>query len=194
MESLLFKYLSLPEPAAYLLLFLGFIFEGEIAIFIGVYLALEYFLNLKIILALALIGTLIGNNLFYLLGRHLIGWWPKLDSWLSRLSRPLILPFSRHPLKIIAISKFTYGFHRLTLWLSGKMKIRWWRFFLVDFLTSSIWIITIAFMALLSQFSLTYVRQYFKYTEIAILLAVIIFIALTHYFAHRAEKKILTDK
>lgn len=132
MEALLVTY-------GYLGILVGTLLEGEATVILGGLLAHQGILDLESLILVALVGTLIGDQIFYYLAR-----WKGYD-WACRSSRfrknyPKASELMRkHAIWIILLSRFLYGLRTIIPTCCGVMRIPAWRYSLLNFISAVLW-------------------------------------------------------
>lgn len=130
----------------YLAVTIGCFIEGETAILLGVFAAQREMLDVEGVLIAAVIGTMIGDNVCFHIGRHMgrpaldrrPDWKPKVarvEQLLARYGAPMMIGF-----------RFLYGLRYVTPFVFGAVGISPWRFFLLDAIGTLLWACTITFI------------------------------------------------
>lgn len=117
---------------------LGFIFPGATVILLAGFLARGSGDNLLVIIALATLGSFLGDNFDYFLGRH--GGRLLEEKPLYKKSVTKVEPFlEKYGILAIFAGRFS-GWSRAWIALaSGIIKFRWWKFALVSVLSAFSW-------------------------------------------------------
>jgi membrane protein DedA with SNARE-associated domain len=140
LESLLGTY-------GYPILIIGTFLEGETVLVLGGLAARLTYLSLTWVIACALCGTLLADQLCFLLGRHrgknLLSRYP---SWQPRVERALDL-VEHHQTLIILGFRFLYGLRSVTPFAIGVSKVSHLRFTLLSLIGTSVWATGIGFAA-----------------------------------------------
>ncbi|GAB3672823.1 DedA family protein [Salinisphaera aquimarina] len=122
---------------------LGCFLEGETAILLGVFAAHRGIIDVNGVLIAAIIGTMIGDNLCFHIGRRMgrpaldkrPAWRPKVarvEELLQRYGAPMMIGF-----------RFLYGLRYVTPFVFGSLGISPLRFFILDAIGTVIWAGTI---------------------------------------------------
>ncbi len=174
---------------AYIFLFLGLIFEGETFLFSAFFLVRAGHLSLSAVFATAFLGVLAGDWVWFWIGRHLerFAW---LASKMGAAAGPIDKQLLKRPLHTLFLSKFIYGVHRITQIRSGAVRIDAKTFWQADIAATFFWVGSIAGLAYFSAASIGYLRHIFKYTEIALLVAVIVFFLIAHAVSRWNRKRL----
>ncbi len=130
---------SFIETYGYFALLAGAFFEGETTMVLGGLAAYWGYLDLPWVILTAFTGTLMGDLLFFYLGRWhsraILSWRPGLESRLERVNRLI----ERHQMKLILIFRFLYGLRIITLLGLGMSRVPAAHFFLLSFLSALVW-------------------------------------------------------
>jgi len=188
-DTLVLHYIVYWKPLAYGILFLGMVFEGDIMLFTAGFLVSEAFLDPLPTFIVLYVGVLIGDSLWYWLG-HRIGcsrWC--VNRWITKISGPIDNHLLERPLHTIFISKFMYNFHHLVLIKAGILKLKFKKFFKNDIISSLGWIAIVGGLGYLSGASFALIKNYLKYAEIVLLLALAVFFLLNYLIVKYELKK-----
>jgi membrane protein DedA with SNARE-associated domain len=132
MESLVITY-------GYLGVFLGTILEGEATVVLAGILCQQGFFELFSVIFVSLMGTLIGDQVFYYLARWKGYEWacksPRFRKNYPRASELL----GRHATWILLMSRFLYGLRMVIPATCGVMRIPAWRYSLLNLGSALIW-------------------------------------------------------
>ena len=128
----------------YVALFVGTFLEGETVLLLAAFLAQRGYLNIQIVIVVAAVGTLCGDQLFYLLGRkHGTAFLERRPRWKSKLQRTQYL-IRRHELLIILAFRFFYGLRNITPFALGMSGTRPRLFVPLNILAALIWATIVA--------------------------------------------------
>lgn len=179
MDSLILHYLALAtyRPIAYLVVFLGMVFEGDIILFSAAFLAHQGILNPVPVFLTALWGMIFGDNMWYSLGRRKN--YP-FKQWAEKLAQPFDEQLLKNPMRTIFVSKFTYGFNRAILMRAGSLRLNWKKLEESDILATLLWMAIVGGLGYFSSASFNYAKTYLRYGEIALILSLLLFVALEH--------------
>ena len=185
MQSLFLQYLTASALIGYIIVFFGMFVEGEIFLFTGAFLAHEGYFHLPWLMVVSLVGMMIGDLLWFRLGKKLNGG----DHWLSRWARRVGAPFDAHllarPRRTIFISKFTYGLHHAVLVRAGALNLKWSKFWRDDLLAIVIWVVTLSALGYFSSASFALVKHYLKFAEVTLAISLVIFLIVWHFLSKR---------
>lgn len=124
----------------------GCLFEGEAAILLGVFAAYQGLFSVEAVTAAAIIGTIVGDNACFHIGRHMGR--PALDrrpGWQLRIARVERL-LARYGAPVMIGFRFLYGLRYVTPFVLGSLGISPLRFFLYASLGTFIWAGTITWI------------------------------------------------
>ncbi len=186
---MILHYLSEYRMIGYLILFIGMMIEGDILLFTAGFLTYHGYFDIGIVLIIIFSGVIIGDNLWYVLGEVI-----KCESFIARFINRLTDPFNEHlkskTARTIFISKFAYGLYRPILIKAGLLRLPFKQFIEGDLAASIIWIFLIGGLGYLSSASFLLIRHYLRYTEITLLLAIAIFILVSHIITKISKKEL----
>ena len=95
------------------------------------------FLNIYIIIPLLVVGDLIGDSLYYTIGRYgsRFAWVKKVGNFLGyreRGEKMLKSHFEKHTIKTLLIAKMTHGVGAMVQVTAGIAEVRFWKYFLLQ--------------------------------------------------------------
>lgn len=178
----LFLHLLAAYPVTlYAVLLVGMMIEGEAVFFVAAYLAHAGLVNLPLILGLGYLAVIMGDLLWYQLGVWALRLPPSFHRWVDRLASPFDARLRRNPLRLIFVTKFTYGIHHALLVRAGMFRVDRWQYLRVIVIANLAWVVLIGSLGYVFGASLALVRHYLRYTEIGLLLALVIFIVFERF-------------
>lgn len=125
----------------YLAVFIGSILEGETFLLMAALAASYGFLDLGAVILLAYLGSLVGDLIFFFLGRLKgLRFLDKRPHWQVRAGK-VFRGLSRHRVKVLFLYRFVYGFRGVTPLVFGLTGMPVWHFFRVVVLTALVWAI-----------------------------------------------------
>jgi membrane protein DedA with SNARE-associated domain len=137
---------ELVSTYGYLAIGIGTFLEGETILVLGGFAAHQGYLDLPWVLASAFLGTLLGDQLYYYIGRSkgqlLLKKRPK---WQYK-SKKVIALLQKHDALLIFGFRFLYGLRTVTPFVLGLSRISPVRFSIFNILGASTWAIGIGFM------------------------------------------------
>ena len=180
MTSIFLHALLFRKPLGYLIAFFGMMIGGDELLFVLAFLTRDGFFNFWLMAATIATGTFIGDYFWFLLGKTLSPY-----SRLSRIIAHFAGRFDRHlnerPFTAIFISKFIYCLNHAMLFRAGVLGIEQKQIIKSNMPAIVIWIIVVGGLGYFSSASLALLKNSLRYTEIALLVGLVIFI-----FAERA--------
>ncbi len=192
MESLFAHYLTIWEPLGYIVIFIGMMFEGDTVLFTAVFLAHQGYLSFLPAILAALWGMILGDNLWYTLGVKMrFGQkFPIAAQWAEKLAKPFDEHLRQNPFRTIFLAKFTYGFNRAIITRAGMLNIKWKKLEESDILATLLWMAIVGVIAYFSSASLSYLKDYLKYGEVALFIGIVFFIILERIISAQSKKRL----
>lgn len=177
----------------YLVIFFGTFIEGEVVLIVGGFLAYEGHINFVVMVLMATMGAVIGDNLFFWLGRsqrtgaeH-----PWATRFLHYVGENRLFKgeafVRRHGGKSVFLVRFLYGLRFAGAMTAGYLGMGLGRFFLFNLIGSLTWALLIGSMGYLFGQSLEAVAKGVRLAEIGLLLLVAGPLAI--YFLNSIRKK-----
>ena len=126
---------------AYALIYIGVVFEGELAVIAGALSANNGVLDIRLVGLTAFISTLTTDWILFFTGKHvgakLIDRFPVLQKRTQKPRKRL----KQSPDMILAIYRFLYGFRIVTLLLLGMSQVSSIKFMIYSFVSVLLWTI-----------------------------------------------------
>ncbi|HPQ71569.1 MAG TPA: DedA family protein [bacterium] len=117
----------------------GTFFEGETILIVGGVAARLGYLRLPRVILCAFVGTLIGDQLFFHLGRHRgDAFLRKRPAWQERLT-VVRAKLNRHQTPVVLGFRFVYGMRTITPFAIGLTDIGAFRFLLLNVISAAVW-------------------------------------------------------
>src|SRR6476646_4200245 len=185
----------LVDTAGYPLLFVlvmsessGVPVPGETALITGGILASQGKLSIEIVIALAALGAIIGDNIGYLIGRKGGRWLLERPGAFHRQRQNVLAVgepfFERHGAKAVFFGRFLLGLRVWASWLAGATRMPWRAFVLWNALGGIAWAVTIGLIAyFLGHSASTAIESFGVFGLVAALLA-----AVTFFVVHRRHR------
>lgn len=130
---------SLIQHFGYLAILVGTFLEGETILVMGGFAAHRGYLKLPFVFLMAFIGTALGDQLFFFLGRFRSeATLKKHPSWKPSIDRARSL-LDRHQLLIILIFRFLYGLRIITPFAIGMSRFPTRTFVPLNILGAGVW-------------------------------------------------------
>lgn len=162
----------------YLVIFLGTFIEGEVVLIAGGFLVYEGYLDFTVLLLIATLAAIIGDNFFYWLGRsQRVGakhpWAARFLNFIgeNRLFKGEEF-VRRHGGKSVFFVRFFYGLRFAGAMTAGYLGMGFGRFFLSNLIGSFTWAFIIGSLGYLFGHSIEVVAKGVKLAEIGFLLVV----------------------
>lgn len=180
MESFFIAYIALSKPVGYGLLALAMILEGDAFLFLAGFLVHQGLLDPLLVVAAAFPGVLVGDALWYLLGKR--KYIPKFisEKFIDKIARRFDEMFSNNPFRTFLMSKFVYNAHHPLLLRLGMLKVRYREIFRYDIGATLIWGMIVGGLGYLSSASFTLVKAYLRFLEIGLFAGLVLFLLLEH--------------
>ena len=182
-------YLTEYQTWSYIIIFLGMMVEGDILLFTVGFLANRGYFAIDMALLTVFLGTLIGDNLWYVLG-EIINENSVFGRFVIRLTKPFDEHLRARTFRTIFITKFAYGLHRATLLKLGMLRVSFKKFIESDIIASTFWIFLVGGLGYLSSASFILIKHYLRYTELTLLFGLILFILISHLITNISKKEL----
>ncbi len=189
MEALILYGLSEWRILAYILIFIGMLLEGEIVFLVAIYYAYQGKIPLLNTICVATSGMFVGDILWYGFGSYLDRI-PFMKKYVDKVIVMLDRQIRKRPVVSIISSKFTYGFHRLTLLRARVVGVPLKKFMKIDAIGVISWIFVIGNLVYLLSASLPILKRYFRFAEFGMALIAIVYFIIV-YMISRYSKKVL---
>ena len=178
---------SVVENYGYPAVLAGTFFEGETVLVFGAVAAKLGYLKLPWVIAIAFMGTLLGDQLYFYLGRQYgARWLGKSRLWFARAQR--IERLLRHRQVALMLGyRFIYGIRSITPFVLGFSRVNPLRFLVYSLLSALVWACAVG----LGGYALGHVagrllEDVYHYQQIVIL--VVIVISITLWWFYRAYR------
>ena len=124
---------------------------GETALIVGAVLASQGKLQIELVIALAALAAIVGDNIGYLIGRKGGRWLLERPGPFYRQRRAVLEMgepfFERHGPKAVFFGRFILGLRTWASWLAGATRMRWRTFLLWNALGGICWATAIGLIA-----------------------------------------------
>ncbi len=190
METIFLHYVTILGAWIYVLIFIGMFIEGDAILFSAFYLASLGHLNVWVLFAVAVVGVVFGDVIWYKLGATLERRSKFFRKTAARITGPLDRRLSKQPISTLCITKFTYGIHHATLLRAGATALPFKKYFFTMLGAGLFWTGVIAGLAYFSFISLDLLKKYIKYGEIGLLIGIIFFMIIMHFLSRAGNKEI----
>jgi len=176
----------------YIAIVIGTFLEGETVLILGGIAAKLDYLKLPWVIFYAFIGTLCGDQLFFLLGRfHGQSLLNKRPSWQKRVEKVNRI-IEQHPTLIILGFRFLYGLRNITPFVLGMSQIAIIKFAILNIISAALWAVIIGSLGYAFGHGLELMLGDIKRYEVAILGITLIsgvFIWFIHQFRDSKQQK-----
>lgn len=162
----------------FLVIFFGTFIEGEVVLIAGGFLVYEGHLSFSVLVLIATLAAITGDNLFYWLGRsQRVG---AKHSWAARslnfIGEHRLFKgeefLHRHGGKSVFFIRFLYGLRFAGAMTAGYLRMGFGRFFLFNFTGSFTWALIIGTVGYLFGQSLDAIARGIKLAQIGLILVV----------------------
>ncbi len=157
----------------YAAILIGTFFEGETVLVLGGAAARLSYLELQWVIICAFIGTFVGDNLFFILGRFkgqkIITRWP---TWHERADNVMVMLEKRRVLVILGF-RFVYGIRTVTPFVLGMSRVPIAEFMLLNAISAVVWACLFGAMGYLFGTSLEIILGDIRNYEVVILSAIL---------------------
>jgi membrane protein DedA with SNARE-associated domain len=163
---------SFIEHFGYLAVLIGTFLEGETVVILAGFAAHRGYLYLPLVIGAAFAGTLIGDQLFYILGRkHSQVVLARRTSWGPRIEKARKL-VAGHQVLIILGFRFLYGLRTVIPFTLGAAAVPWRVFIPLNILGALIWAMVIGYAGYLFGQTLESLLGGLKHIEVWIMLVI----------------------
>lgn len=130
----------------YLAVFVGTFFEGETILVLGGFAAHRGYLDIKLVMLAAFVGTFLGDQLYYFIGRRWgIALLAKRPRWRDRSAKAMAL-LHKYDVIFILSFRFIYGVRSVSPFVIGMSGISPMRFMPLNLLAAFIWAIAVGLL------------------------------------------------
>lgn len=190
MESL-FLYAFLLNPALlYTLAVVGLVFEANTLLFTIGFLTAQGLFAKSIIIPLAFSASVLGNVWWYVFGRLWGNHWNPYSTVMTKLASPFDEQIQNKTFYAMALTKFVYALNCAAIIRAGALRIPFRRFLVADIATSVIWMATVWPLGYFSGSILSVTALHLRYVELALLLALLVFLFGKHFLAVVLKRKL----
>jgi membrane protein DedA with SNARE-associated domain len=177
----------------YLVIFFGTFIEGEVVLIAGGFLVSEGHLNFPVLVLLATVAAIIGDNFFFWLGRsqRIGSRHPWADRLLNFIGEHRLFKgeefVRRHGGKSVFLVRFFYGLRFAGAMTAGYLGMGMVRFFLFNLVGSLIWAVLLGWVGYIFGESIESIAQGVKLGEIGFILVLAGLIII--YLLNRRRKR-----
>lgn len=176
------------EQYGYFAVAIGCFFEGETSILLGVFAAHREMLTVEGVAIAAIVGTVIGDNLFFHIGRRMGR--PALDrrpDWRDKAARVERL-VERYGAPVMIGFRFLYGLRYVTPFVLGSIGISPWRFFFLAAIGTLLWVGLVTFIGVYLASAVGKALAHIQNVE-QVLVVVVLAAGLIGYLIYRRRRR-----
>ena len=130
---------DLIQHFGYLAIFAGTLFEGETVLMLGAYAVHQHLLNFWGLIATAMLGSFIGDQFYYQLGRRYGQKMLQTKAELAEKFDKASLFIERYPVLTILLMRFAWGFRTVLPIAVGIKGYPLWKYVLINIVACFIW-------------------------------------------------------
>jgi membrane protein DedA with SNARE-associated domain len=177
----------------YWLLCAAMIIEGELFLTAAGMLARLHAFDFFDSFFFALSGVLLGDMLWYWIGRKLASRYPhhRISLFLIQRVKKYLPDIEKNPFHVIFLSKFLYGLNHSTLVVLGFLKVPFGHFIRIQFISSFIWsllFLTVGYIFGSMALTFTHRLKHFILLAFLSLIVVALIVYLIDQFIEKAER------
>lgn len=171
----------------YLAVLVGSLLEGETVLVLAGFGSHQGYLSLPLVILLACIGGVLGDQFFFFLGRHygttLLARFPRL----AARAQPVNKLIEHHHTRLIFGVRFMYGLRIVGPLMLGMSQVSTWRFVVFNLLGAVVWASLFSGAGYLFGQTLAWILTDLKRYE-ELILALIIAVAIIAILLHRRRR------
>ncbi|QXO18693.1 MULTISPECIES: DedA family protein [Vibrio] len=173
----------------YIAIAVGTFFEGETVLVLGGFAAHRSYLELPWVIVCAFCGSLLGDQLYYYIGRYkgkqaLM----KRPHWQAKSQRVLDL-LDKHQVLLILGFRFLYGLRSVTPFLIGASSVKPTRFLLFNIIGAAIWACVVGVLGYLFGNTIEVILGDIKHYELQAFGAIALVGMLAWLYRHRIRRR-----
>ena len=138
------NWTDLIQHYGYIAIFIGTLFEGETVLMIGAYAVHQHILHFPVLIAVAMLGSFIGDQFYYQMGarygQKLIQSNVEFAQKFDRASQFI----ERYPILTILFMRFAWGFRTILPIAVGVRTYPVWKYVLINLVACFIWVMLVA--------------------------------------------------
>lgn len=166
----------------------GSLLEGETVLMLAGYAAHRGYLDFTAVVAVAMVGAVIGDQIWFALGRRQGARLTARRPWLDDKVRRALVLIERHPAKIILAMRFAWGLRTALPIAVGMSTITWQRFLLLNLISALVWAPLVAGVGYLFGALLARHVESLHRVEHWGMLAVVMLALIFHFISRRRHK------
>lgn len=186
MENLILQY-------GYIVVFLGTFLEGETILLLAGFVAHQGYLDIKWVIVFSILGSIVGDQVFYCLGRYYGKPMIQKFGFLSQNFPKALKLVNRFGSWIIFGQRFIYGFRILLPLTFGISSMNFYRFAVLNISSGVLWALIIGMLGYFSGATLSYFMRDIKKYEHFVALGIII-LGLLAWLTYPLWKRSLNTK
>lgn len=177
----------------YAILFFSMIIEGELFLLAAGILSNLGAFDFFDVLFLSFGGVLLGDVVWYSLGRFFQAKYPnqRIIKFVERRVRRMFPSIENNPFRLVFISKFLYGFNHSTIFILGFLKINFWNFFKVQFQASFLWVLTFLILGYFFGYTAIHISSKINKLVLAVLVILAVFFIVERTLDYFIAKRVL---
>lgn len=138
------NWTDLIQHYGYIAIFIGTLFEGETVLMIGAYAVHQHILHFPMLIAVAMLGSFIGDQFYYQMGarygQKLIQSNVEFAQKFDRASQFI----EHYPILTILFMRFAWGFRTILPIAVGVRTYPVWKYVLINLVACFIWVMLVA--------------------------------------------------
>lgn len=138
------NWTDLIQHYGYFAISIGTLFEGETVLMLGAYAVHQHLLNFPLLIAVAMLGSFIGDQFYYQIGKRygqkLIQTKPEFAEKFDRASQFI----EHYPVLTILFMRFAWGFRTILPIAVGIRAYPVWKYVLINIIACFIWAMVVA--------------------------------------------------
>jgi membrane protein DedA with SNARE-associated domain len=170
------------QDYGYAIVFVGTLLEGETIVALAGFASYQGYLQLPIIIPIAVIGAVLGDQAFFYFGRYKGRQFLEKRPHLARRAEKVELMFGKHHGWLIFGSRFMYGFRAIIPMAMGASKLPALRFLILNILGAIVWAIFFSCAGYLFGGAIEKFLGKVKRVEVYIIVTVLVTVLLAQLF------------
>jgi len=162
------------EIYGYWALFVGTVLEGETFVVIAGFLAHQGYLQLKFVMLISFLGSLLGDQFYFYIGRRKgRSFLEKKPSWKKKTDKIQLL-IEKHQNFLMLSFRFLYGFRTVTPFVIGMSNIKTGKFAILNTFSALMWAILVSTGGFMFGRTLALILDEVKHYEIETVSAIVV--------------------
>lgn len=190
------EFLSLIDSYGYLAIFIGSIFEGETIVFLGGLLAHQGNFYFPLVVILAFLGAIIGDILWFLLGRYQGTKMINRFKWIREKTEKSLVYVENNSRNLSFTMRFVYGLKSIIPFILGTTKMSIKTFIFFNMIGAFLWTVLVTSFGFLFggviESIFGHLRQH-QIMFVVIVVFVFILLNLLFKFVENLIKKIINN-